>query len=580
MKRASGLFLAGIFLFVGVNFVKAEECDSPGSLTDVLKIQGCISKYNGILDAISKANANNAKELNGLKTQVAGLKTQIAGMEKQLVKLGQEVEEREVKIGVKEELLAAKIKQDYLRKRQQIGLMVFFSTNTAAEILKDLEYRETLARNDRMVIGEVSGQVKSLNEQANNLKSQKEKLANLKDRVDKQAAFLAKEVEKASQYTADLGGKIAALSARQQALLAEKTGTFTTTVGDVPLADDPASRPDYNPGFSPAYAMFSFGAPHFKGLSQYGAFGRAKAGQSVEDILRAYYGSVEIKKDYSTGINISVRGYGTVDIETYVKRIYEMPGSWGDQGGLEALKAQAVAARSYALAYTNNGAGSICATEACQVYKPSNKGGKWEEAVNATRGWVLMVNGKPFNAYYAASSGGYQLAYSYEGYTTPGFWDTTSDWTRWADGAWEVKGGSPWFYKGWYRSRDGKTCGRSHPWLNKEEFSDMVNAAIVVAGGGDTSGIFPEDVKLCWGGNDSPWSKGRLAEEADKYGGRVTSVSSIKVEHGNNGQTNKVIMGTNRGEVTISGANFKKGFNLRAPGAIALKSGLFNIEKK
>ena len=37
-------------------------------------------------------------------------------------------------------------------------------------------------------------------------------------------------------------------------------------------------------------------------------------------------------------------------LEEYVKRIYEMPSSWGDQGGMEALKAQAVAARSYALA--------------------------------------------------------------------------------------------------------------------------------------------------------------------------------------------------------------------------------------
>jgi len=30
------------------------------------------------------------------------------------------------------------------------------------------------------------------------------------------------------------------------------------------MADDPASRPDYNPGFSPAFAAFSFGAPILK----------------------------------------------------------------------------------------------------------------------------------------------------------------------------------------------------------------------------------------------------------------------------------------------------------------------------
>jgi hypothetical protein len=172
------------------------------------------------------------------------------------------------------------------------------------------------------------------------------------------------------------------------------------------------------------------------------------------------------------------------------------------------------------------------------------------------------------------------MAYSYNGYSTPGFWDTTSNWTKWADGAWEVKAGSPWFYKGWYRSRTGKSCGRSHPWLTNEEFADIVNASIIVQAGGDASGIFPEDVRSCWGGSDNPWSKSRMAEEADKHGGRVTNVYDITVEHGSNGLTNKVAFSTNRGSVTISGENFKEAFSLRAPGAIALKSGLFNIQKK
>ena len=160
------------------------------------------------------------------------------------------------------------------------------------------------------------------------------------------------EVAKANAYVSDLSGKIASLTARQNELLAAKTGTYQTSVGDVPLADDANARPTFDPGFRPAFAAFSFGVPHFKGMSQYGAFGRAKNGQSAETILHAYYGDVEIKKDYDAGRLISVAGYGRMDIETYVKRIYEMPSSWGDEGGIEALKAQSVAARSYALAWT------------------------------------------------------------------------------------------------------------------------------------------------------------------------------------------------------------------------------------
>ncbi len=559
------------------------NCNDINSLA-LDQLQLCKDQFGKTLDAIASANATNAQQLTGLNKQINNLKNQLDQLDLRLKNLSANIFDRQVKMGVKNQLLTAKVRQDYIRKRELPILQLLFSTDSASDFFKDLSFRQKLADQDRDFIASISGEIKSLDDQSANLKSQKEGLDALRTRVNEQATFLAGEVAKANAYVSDLSGKIASLTARQQALLAQKTGTYQTSVGDVPLADDANARPTFDPGFRPAFALFSFGAPHFKGMSQYGAFGRAKNGQSVETILHAYYGNVEIKKDYDAGRQISVAGYGRMDIETYVKRIYEMPGSWGDEGGMEALKAQAVAARSYALAWTREGTGgAICTTEACQVYKNANKGGKWEEAVNATRGWVLMKDGKIISAWYASTSGGYQesynaLAYLQNGssFNTPGFWDTTSDWTRWADGAWEVKGGSPWFYKGWYKGRSGKSCGKSHPWLTESEFTDIVNAAIVYAGGGDASGIFPTD--SCLG--QTGWSMERMAAEADKFGGKVTSVSSVTVNHGSDGVTNKVTFSTNRGNVEISGPSFYKTFNLRAPGAIHLTSGLFNIEKK
>ena len=55
------------------------------------------------------------------------------------------------------------------------------------------------------------------------------------------------------------------------------------------------------------------------------------------------------------------------NIEEYLKHLYEMPSGWPS----EALKSQAIAARSYALSYTNNGSGSICPSQQCQVVKRS-----------------------------------------------------------------------------------------------------------------------------------------------------------------------------------------------------------------
>ncbi len=305
-------------------------------------------------------------------------------------------------------------------------------------------------------------------------------------------------------------------------------------------------------------------------MSQYGAFGRAKEGQNAEEILKAYYGSgIELKKDYSSDVTLNVEGYGSYNIEEYVKRIYEMPGSWGNEGGMEALKAQAVAARSYALAR----GGSICATEACQVFKPEPKGGKWEEAVNATKGWVLQAGGQPFSAMYASTSGGYQDSYTFNGHTTPAFWDTKNGREGWTSQAYEKIAESPWFYKAWYRERSGDSCGRSHPWLNGEEMADILNAwKVLFQGGGDSGRVTP--ISSCWGGN--PYSMGELRDI-----GGYSSVSSVEVKYGDNGVTAEVRFGTNKGQTEwIKGADFKKAFNLRAPGRIAIKSGLFNIEKK
>lgn len=561
-----------LFTIYGLLFTTSAQADEYDDL------QKKIDELTRAMQMSQDATKPLESTLTKLEQDIESIRAQIAKLQQDLVKKEQEVADGEKLLSYQQEILERKVRSLYKNAYQadSLNYQMILSGNLSDSI-RLLGYQKSVVADDKDKITEVVLYIKDLEEKKKQIESQKVRLASAKEETDKQAEFFRNEIAGAKKYQQELGKEIASLTARQQEILAAKTGLFSTTVGDVPLADDPASRPDYNPGFSPAFAAFSFGAPHFKGMSQYGAFGRAKNGQSAEDILKAYYGGgIEIKKDYSTDITINVDGYGGYNIEEYAKRIYEMPGSWGDEGGMEALKAQAVAARSYALARTNNGAGSICATESCQVFKPSPKGGKWEEAVNATRGWVLLANGQPFSAWYASTSGGYQESYSYNGYSTPGFWDTKNGRNGWTNEAYEKIAGSPWFYKGWYKTRSGQSCGRSHPWLTSAEFADIVNAAIVYQDGGDISGIFPEDVQSCFGGSDQPWSKDRLKQEADKHGGGKTNVSSVSVVYREDGQTAKMIVDGKE----FDGEKFYKAFNLRAPGAIHLKSGLFNIEKK
>ncbi len=512
-------------------------------------------------------------EVKNLTTKIASIRSGITKAKQKTLALAQTIAQRNDDLSLQYQILMERIREQYKKKRVVSSpLLVFFSLQKT-DITRDLAYRASVKAQDERIMKGIINDIASLENDKKKLELRQKRLAGLEKRFDQQANFFQGEISKAKSYQKDLSQKIAVLSAKQQAILASKTSTFTTTVGDVPPADDLASRPNYNPGFSPAFAAFSFGAPHFKGMSQYGAFGRAKNGQNYQTILKAYYGSgIEIK-DVNPDQRITVRGYGHYSLEEYAKRIYEMPGSWGDKGGMEALKAQAVAARSYALAR----GGTICATESCQVFKPNPKGGNWEKAVNETRGKVLYANGKPFSAWYASTSGGYQESYTYNGYSTPAFWDAQGGRSGWTSQAYEKIAGSPWFYKAWYKTRSGGSCGRSHPWLTAEEMADILNAWVVMLKNGQSDNrITP--IGSCWGGN--PYSISELKSRADSLSGGYSRVVDVSVTYASNGVTASVKFQTDRGELTLKGSEFYRAFNLRAPGRIALKSGLFNIEKK
>src|SRR4030042_6196479 len=450
-----------------------------------------------IASAYAPAQQKNKEDLAALSKQVNDLNSRIVSLGKQLVSLEKQILGREEDLAFTKEIFDEKAKEHYTFLRLYDPITPFLFSDSASQAFQEITLRQRAADQDRKTMEQYASDLSALNSDKESLTKNKASLSSLQSQVSEKQKFLAGEVAKVDSY-------LNTLSAKQNELAAAKAGGFSTTVGDVPTPAEPCSgKPGASnfcdPGFRPAFAAFSYGAPHRKGMSQYGAYGRAKSGQSAEDILHAYYGGIELKKDYSTSININVQGYGAVNIETYVKRIYEMPSSWTANDSA-ALKAQAVAARSYALAYTNNGAKSICATESCQVYKPANKGGAWDAAVDATKGWVLVSGGQPFSAWYASTAGGYTNSYSAQGYTTPNLWDTPGGQGGWPNSAYEIAGGSPWFYKGWYKDRSGASCGRNNPWLNSTEMADILNAWRVLYDGasGDVSRIVPVSG---WGGN-------------------------------------------------------------------------------
>lgn len=527
---------------------------------DILKLQQEIDKLNEAKKLSLTATKPLEGQLENLQKQLIQIQYSIELLGAKIIKKEKDLDARTQKIAEQQALLEVRVRSYYIRSFLNSPLAVIFSSDSAGGILRELSYRMAITREDQRIITSITEEITDLLIQKEKLEKDKKSLAGLQVEVDKNAVFLGGEIKKAKDYQEDLTKKIADLTAKQQAILAAKSGNFVTSVGDVPLADDPNSRPTYDPGFRPAFAAFSFGAyTHRNGMSQYGAKGRAESGQTAEQILSFYYPGASLNKSYSVPGTINVEGYGSRAFEDeYMKRIYEMPNSFPK----EALKAQAVAARTYAI----RRGGSICATESCQVYKDSNKGGAWEEAVNETKGWVL--EGGP-NAQYSSTTGGYGNGSG---------WDTKcGNRTCWTPDAFEKIAASPWFYKGWYRDRNGSSCGKTHPWLNEEQMADILNAYIVYKSGDQSDRISPVDTS-CWPGN--PFSYSEMKDKAGNHGGAITSVGTVSVSYSNDGVTANLSFATNRGSISISGSDFKTIFNLRAPGYISIKSPLYNIETK
>ncbi|WP_462393112.1 SpoIID/LytB domain-containing protein [Mitsuokella multacida] len=128
----------------------------------------------------------------------------------------------------------------------------------------------------------------------------------------------------------------------------------------------------------------------------------AKAGELSLD-GRRYRGALELrhKSGGLTAVNI-------VPVDGYLRSVVpeEMPVDWP----AEAIKAQSVAARSFALASRGRHASEgydLCTTTHCQLYTGTTaEKSASNAAIKATRGEVLTYGGKPIEALFHTDSGG------------------------------------------------------------------------------------------------------------------------------------------------------------------------------
>ena len=515
-------------------------------------------------------------QLSSLQRQLAQIQSNIKTLSLNIQAKQKELDAREDKIALQQALLEQRVRAYYIRSYLSEPLIVILSSFQAGDLFRELSYRQSVAKEDRQIISSITGEVIDLLTLKDKLEKDKARLNILQKEVDKNAQFLGGEISKAKAFQTELSSKIAQLTARQQAIIAQRQAALglPTSLGAGPLfcTDDR----NLDPGFRPAFAFFTFGIPHRVGMNQYGAYGRSQSGQNHEDILRAYFQDFSFEQ--RPNINISVSGYGSMSLETYLLGIYEMPDSWP----IEALKAQAIAARSYALAYTNNGANEICTTQLCQVYKGGNKGGNWERAVNETNGKTMVSGGQAVKAWYSSTDGGYT-------FTSGDVWGSNRSFTkRVRDTNGDIGGFGDLFSKSYdkdspcfYAAQGFRGEYAKSAWLKSSEVADIANVIMLIKrDGGISSHIYQTDKPNPEGGET--WDEGRVKQELQNRGGSpFNNVSQVSISTDfSSGMVSSVTISEDGKSENFNGSEFKNFFNLRAPANIQIVGPLFNVETK
>jgi len=380
-----------------------------------------------------KNSEENIKKYENDKT---GASSEIASLEIEIAQIEEEIKANELesqKLQSEIEILNLELEQNHLVVSDKlIDLYIYDRTGYLDAILssgefnsysKDLSYKQALMDIDFSEIDNLNELVTEKKDSLNLFEQsiyaiglENESLQAKKTQLEQKIASLNAQIapNKNSQdgIRAKMGGvvqQIDGLNAEYKQMLAEMGAMFgnANSGGNVPL-----EAGDYY-----FYGIGHYNQGHGLGFSQYGAKGAGQKGWTADNIAKYYFTGSYIGQ--ASG-NIDVVGYGSMNIETYLAGLGEVPdyacgtqeqynarpdkyrvynpnywegGCWPE----ETIKAQVIVARSYALAY----GGPICTSAACQVYKGGNAK-LW--AANETQGKVLMVGGSTIKAFYSSDN--------------------------------------------------------------------------------------------------------------------------------------------------------------------------------
>ncbi len=261
-----------------INLFKIVKPINSDELDDLTK------QINDLTHALNMSQAATTpleSQLTSMQAQINSIKSQVSVIENDVAE-----KKKNINIGYKQfaqqqAVLEETIRDFYIKSYNNSPLMYFLTSTDASEITRSLAYRQAATNQDKAIIANLALTLQDLETRKKQLEDEQVRLTLIKANLDTQSAALDKVIQGAKAYQATLTKQIAQLSVQQQQLIAQKLASlnipqtaYTTQGGCV---DDR----NVDPGFSPRFALFTYGVPNRIGLNQYGAKGRAEAGQSI-----------------------------------------------------------------------------------------------------------------------------------------------------------------------------------------------------------------------------------------------------------------------------------------------------------
>ena len=584
---------------------------------DIQKTQDELNKLKADLDAANKELANTQSQKNSTNSELNKVRTQIAEID-QTIRLN-ELKSNELASMIQlkqfekeqtEKLQDNQIVNSYINwKIDDYTNSVFINSE---DVFKNVIYYEFMTKETEkgiVALGQelevlnktsldyqkqtqdLQAQVLGLNEKKvfweNQVKLYEQSLANAKANQNALKANSSQLENQNKSLNDELEKAVAEINSGSQPLVPGET-FFTGSLGH-PTEYEPVCTNSGGYGIDPGTDSLGHGI----GMSQYGAYGAASKGWSAEKIVTYYYPNTALVT--KPAVNIFVKG-SWISMEDYVsglgevasyacgtvgkidawqqqadslgwsptdprrnKYVIDNPNTMWDCWPEESIKAQVIAARTYAYNRTN----SMCTTDRCQVYVGGNAKAwaAWE-----TKDQVITYQGQVIDAFYSA-------------FNSNGWGNADID-TVWV-------GSSPKAYLSSVYDGDftlkPTLCGHSY---YREDWNT------------NTYSISDFTQMLAWASNSSEWSDyngveyssgcytsdGRYAYNACVVRKKITNVignlTSISLTRDGSGRVKRVNFTGTNGQGSVSGIFFRMMFNSwagRTNRNDALKSITFNI---